>query len=95
MKFSVFRLYRAKRFRLLAFIKHWQRSVAVLGTLVSLLIAATPFDFWVRLVYLLIAVGYLWGDAYFTGKSFERKYRLGQAQRERRKALHQATSMRP
>lgn len=95
MKFSAFRLYRAKRFRLLALLKHWQRSVAVLGTLIVLFMSQDSTQYWMRFGYLLIALGYLWTDTYYAGRSIERKYKQGARIRELRKALHQASSPRP
>lgn len=66
---------RQKRFLRAAAVLHWPRFVGVLGALWVLhqVIGTTPLQIWARVIYVLIALGYLWMDVHYRAKALKRR----------------------
>ncbi|MGE8495401.1 hypothetical protein [Comamonas sp.] len=83
--FNKFRLYRQRRFWTISFIKYWWRSVAVLAVAYSVSQSSKPVEYWIRPIYLLLALGFLWTDTYFNVEDLKRKWEGNQRRRKRQR----------
>lgn len=66
---------RQKRLLRAAAILHWPRLVGVATSLwvLSSVMGTTSFHIWVRVGYVLVALGYVWVDLYYGVKRLERR----------------------
>ena len=83
--FNKFRLYRQRRFWTISLIKFWWRSVAVIGVTVWAFQSTKTVEYWVRPIYVLVALGYLWTDTYYNVKELQRKWDSNRRTRKMRR----------